>query len=110
MRGERQTVGGSALLAAVLLGAPGCADAVPLGEPVAACARPVPSASETRGGGASAGGGLAETCGIGGVFSPSGGDAVALVALMVLFSPLLLTFAVVGAPLRVLGRLNRGRT
>ncbi len=55
---------------------------------------------------ASAGGGLSETCGQF-MSMPSGGEMLAIGALIVLVSPFLLVYAVVGTPVRVLARLRR---
>lgn len=53
-------------------------------------------------------GGLAEACGQF-MSLPSDGEVLAIGALLLLVSPLLLAYAIVGTPLRVLSRLSRSR-
>ena len=105
MRGAK-TVGGSALLVALLLGAPGCATAGPVDEAPITCVATVPGLEPAASVTASAWGGLSETFGQS-MSMPSGGEMLALGALIVLVSPFLLVYAVVGTPVRVLARLRR---
>lgn len=96
-----KSVGGAALLVALLLGAPGCATASPIVE------APVPSAGLEPATAGAASGGLQQTCGQF-MSLPSGGEMLALGVLLlpvvVVVSPFLLVYAVVGTPLRVLTR------
>ena len=85
------TVGHAAVLAALLLGASGCA---------AAAQRPAATGGLASGASGGASGGLQETC-MGGEF------LVVLAPLLLLASPFLLVYAVVGTPVRVLARLRR---
>lgn len=101
MRGT--SVHGSAILVALLLGAPGCATSAAVAEAPTPTAGLEPAASV----GGPGGGGLSATCGKF-MILPSGPELVGIVLLLspvlLVAAPFVLAYAVVGTPLRVLTR------
>ncbi len=92
---------GGAALAALLLGAPGCAATGPVGARPVAMASLEPSAAVTAiGGPTAAGGGLRREF----MGAPKPGAMLAIGALLLLASPVLLLFVLVSTPVRALSR------